>query len=90
MMLEILILAGIVVGVVAGVFAGLVVLFMFLVGVMIAADWTLNKITSIGRRPYEPPENQMQEVYKAYTQRIRETMAYGAPLFGMMKKKKEN
>ena len=86
-MLEILITAGIVVGVIVGVFVGLVALFVFLAGTMGAAWWTLDKITSIDSKPWLPPQHQMQEVYKLYMQSIRDTAAYGAPLFGTMKEK---
>ncbi len=86
-MLEVLITASIVAGVVAGVFVGLVSLMLFLAGVYAATTVVLDKLTEL-RNVWLPPKNQIEEAYKDYIQRIRETMVYGAPVFVMTKEEK--
>ena len=88
-MLEILVTAGIVAGVVAGVFVGLVALMLFMVGVIATTLSVINWLTG-PRKVRQPPENQIEEAYRAYLQQIRDTAVYGAPIFGVTKKKNED
>ena len=88
-MLEVLITASIVAGVVAGVFVGLVSLMLFLAGVYAATTVVFDKLTEL-RNVWRPPENQIEEAYKDYIQRIRDTATYGAPLFILVEDGRDN
>ncbi len=83
-MLEVLITVGIVAGVVVGAFVGLVALMLFMAGVYAAAGVALNELTR-PRNVWLPPKNQIQEAYKAHIQRSRDTVAYKAPIFRVIK-----
>ncbi len=80
MILEALATAGVALAVGVGVLVGLVALLVGSVGVMVAANVVLNELTR-PRNAWRPPENQMEEAYKLYIQRIRDTAAYTGSLF---------